>query len=176
MHRIPSRLASLTAILLAVALTSPRPPLARADQAVVVDPRALALSQSDLSAEYQPDLSQSVFTDLPGGGQLTITVFRRPADGTGPVMVRNTVNSMSDPAAAQAYYARLPSILSQQGFTSAGAAPIGAESAIYSAPDTLDGRPVVYSTVAYRLDSYVVLTTMIGPANPTVLQQVSALA
>ena len=162
----------LTAALLLALLPGPFTPPAAAAPA---DPRTVTLRLEDLPPDYQPDPTDGGLTTLPDGGLMSLAAFRR-TDGSDPGLIRNTVYSLTDSAAAKRLYATLPGVVASQGFAPTPTSAIGDESAGYTSPDTIDGVPVVYETVMFRQASFVVLMTLVGAPATTTIEQASSLA
>ena len=101
--------------------------------------------------------------ELPDGGLVSANVFNRiGAASIGPLLVRSTVRSFSDVEGAKAFYAKVPSALSVQGFSQVTAPAVGRESIGFSSPDVLDGQPVTYQTIVFRADTFVIYTTTVS--------------
>jgi hypothetical protein len=145
-------------------------------QAEVPDPRSLNVVLSDLPGGFAADQVQTDFSNLPGGGLRSIAAYRRPGDGVNPSFVRTTVHSLPDGDSAQIWYDKWPKLLTSQGFVPAPAPTVGVDSLGFSSDDVMDGQPVVYQTVVYRLDTLVVVVTVVGPRGSTTLDVPAALA
>jgi hypothetical protein len=144
-------------------------------RAETLDPRQLVLSLGELPTGFVLDEDGSGESGAPDGTARAYRMYRRSGPD-GERLVRSTVVVAPDTESARASFARLPGVMTTQGFTPIVGPKVGDQSVAFTALDDFDGANLVYWSLIFQRDRVLATTEIGSPAGSLTIDDAGALA